>query len=51
MNEIVFLVQESQEGGYFAKALGEGIITEADTLDELREMIRDAVKCHYEEGK
>lgn len=50
MNEIVFLVQESQDGGYFAKALGEGIITEADTLDELREMIRDAVKCHYEEG-
>lgn len=49
MNEIIFLVQESQDGGYFAKALGEGIITQGDTLEELKEMIRDAVKCHFEE--
>lgn len=51
MKEIIFLVQESQDGGYFAKALGEGIITQGDTLEELKEMIRDAVKCHFEEDK
>lgn len=51
MNEIIFLVQESQDGGYFAKALGEGIVTQGDTLEELKEMIRDAVKCHFDEDK
>jgi predicted RNase H-like HicB family nuclease len=48
MTEIVFIVEESQDGGYFAKALGESIITQADTLSELREMIKDAVKCHFD---
>jgi predicted RNase H-like HicB family nuclease len=50
MSEIIFVVQESQDGGYFAKALGEGIVTQGDTLEELKEMIRDAVKCHFEEN-
>jgi hypothetical protein len=48
MNEIIFLVQESPEGGYEARALSESIFTEADTLPELREMVRDAVACHFE---
>lgn len=48
-NEIIFLVQDSLEGGYEARALGYSIFTEADTLDELREMVRDAVACHFEE--
>ena len=51
MSEIIFLVQESQDGGYFAKALGEGIVTQGDTLDELRTMIRDAVRCHFDEAE
>jgi len=46
--EIIFLVEESAEGGYEAKALGYSIFTEADTLDELKEAVRDAVKCHFE---
>ena len=46
-NEILFLVHESPEGGYEARALGESIFTEADTLEELREMIREAVECHF----
>ena len=48
MNEIVFLVQESPEGGYEAKAVSDSIYTEADTLEELREVVRDAVACHFE---
>ena len=47
--EVVFLVEESQEGGYEAKALGYSIFTEAENLVELKEKIRDAVKCHFEE--
>ena len=51
MNEIFFLVEEAPEGGYAAKALGESIFTEADTLEELHANVRDAVLCHFDEGK
>jgi len=47
--EIIFLVEEAPEGGYQAKALGHCIFTEADTLEELRGMVQDAVQCHFEE--
>ena len=49
MNEIIFIVQEAPEGGFEAKALSASIFTEADSLDELREMVRDAVSCHFED--
>ncbi|MEW5707255.1 MAG: 2-oxoisovalerate dehydrogenase [Actinomycetota bacterium] len=49
MKEIIFLVEESAEGGYEAKALGNSIYTEADTLEELKESVRDAVKTHFED--
>jgi len=45
--EILFLVHESPEGGYEAEALNHSIYTEADTLDDLRQMVRDAVACHF----
>lgn len=50
MNEIIFIVEEAAEGGFIAKALGESIFTEANTLEELHNELRDAVKCHFEEG-
>lgn len=50
MNEIIFLVEEAPEGGYLAHGVGEAIFTEADTLEGLREAVRDAVRCHFEEG-
>ena len=50
-NEVIFLVQDSPEGGYEAKALGYSIFTEADTLDELKLMIKDGVECHFEPGE
>jgi len=50
-DEIIFTVLESPEGGYEARALSASIFTEADSLDELREMVRDAVECHFEEAE
>ncbi len=49
MKELIFLVEESPEGGYEARALGESIYTQADTLKELREAVIDAVRCHFDE--
>jgi len=46
--EIVFLVDESPEGGFQAKALGYGIFTEAENYRELKKMVKEAVQCHFE---
>lgn len=51
MNEIFFVVEDAPEGGFIAKALGESIFTEADSLEELHVNVRDAVRCHFEEEK
>jgi hypothetical protein len=48
-NEIIFYIEESPEGGYEAKALGYSIFTDADSVNELKENIRDAVQCHFDE--
>jgi len=47
-NEVVFIVEDAPEGGFTARALGASIFTQADTLDELRTAVRDAVHCHYD---
>ena len=47
--EIIFSVQESPEGGYEARALGHSIFAQAETLEELNAMLRDAVSCHFSE--
>jgi hypothetical protein len=47
-SEIIFAVAESPEGGYEARALGYSIFTQGDSLEELREMVRDAVRCFFE---
>ena len=51
MSELIFVVEEAPEGGYIARALGQSIFTEADTLAELPEKVREAVRCHFEEGQ
>jgi predicted RNase H-like HicB family nuclease len=48
--EITFVVHESAEGGFEAHAIGHSIFTQAETLEELKAMIRDAINCHFEEG-
>ena len=47
--EVIFVVEESNEGGYEARALNHSIFTEADELDSLKSNIIDAVKCHFDE--
>ena len=50
MKEIIFEVREDEvDGGYNALALGYGIHTQGDTLDELRAMVKDAVDCYFDE--
>lgn len=49
MKEAFFLVEESMEGRYTAKALGESIYTEANSIEELKNEIKDAVLCHFDE--
>jgi hypothetical protein len=50
MSEIIFEVREDEtDGGYTASAIGGGMHTEADTLDELRRNVREAVECYYDD--
>ena len=49
--EIIFQALPSPEGGYEARALGYSIFTEADDWQQLKEMLRDAVLCHFEDGE
>jgi len=48
-SEIIFTVSESPEGGYEARALGYSIFTQADTFEELKALLQDAVRCHFDE--
>ena len=48
MSELIFLVEEADEGGYTARALGVSIFTEADSLGDLRKNVREAVECHFD---
>ena len=50
MTEIIFHVEDAPEGGLTARALGHSIFTEADTIEELRAAVLDAVHCHFEPG-
>ena len=47
MTEILFVVEEDPEGGFSARAVEESIFTQADDLDSLKHMVRDAVRCHF----
>jgi hypothetical protein len=49
-SEIIFQVEESPEGGYEARALGYSLYTQGDTLEDLRAMVQDAVRCHFDEA-
>jgi hypothetical protein len=49
--ELIFLVEDAPEGGFAARALGEAIFTEAESIPDLHAQIRDAVRCHFEPDK
>ena len=46
--EIIFTVEEDPEGGFVAEALGHSIVTQGDSMEELRRMVQDAVRCHFD---
>lgn len=50
MNELIFIVEEASERGFIARAFGESIFTEANNLANLHSNIRDAVRCHFDQG-
>jgi len=49
VKELIFLVEESPEGGYTARALEHAIITEADSYEEVKAAVKEAVECHFED--
>ncbi len=50
MSEIIFEVLQEVDGGFTASALGFGIATQGDSLDELRANVREAVHCYFGDG-
>ncbi|MEQ6120529.1 2-oxoisovalerate dehydrogenase [Reichenbachiella sp. MALMAid0571] len=48
MTEIIFIVQESIEGGFEARALDHSIFTDGESMDDLKQNIREAIQCHFE---
>ena len=46
-DELVFEVAQEADGGFVAQGLTEDIITEANTWDELRENVREAVRAFH----
>ena len=52
MRDLYFEAQEDTvDGGYTASAVGYGIHTQAETLEELRRQILDAVSCYFGENE
>lgn len=51
MNEVFFVIEEALEGGFTARALGESIFTDAETMEELRVNVKEAVECHFDADK
>ena len=50
MSEIIFVVEQAPEGGLTARALDVSIFTQAENIEELHERVRDAVRCHFDNG-
>lgn len=50
MKEIIFEVAQEADGGYTAEAIGESIFTQADTWDELRANVKEAVQAFYSDS-
>jgi len=50
-SEIIFSVKELPDGGYEARAVGHSIFTQAQTIDELKLKVREAVRSRFGDGK
>lgn len=47
MKELIFEVGQDADGGFTAEAIGESIFTQANSWDELRANVREAVRAFY----
>jgi hypothetical protein len=47
IDELVFRVIQEPDGGYVAQCLTESIVTQGDTWEELKEIVKDAVKGYF----
>jgi predicted RNase H-like HicB family nuclease len=47
--EVIFEIRDAEEGGYHARALGHAIFTQAESWEELRRNVLEAVSLHFEE--
>lgn len=51
VTEIIFEITEDEvDGGYSATALGYGIHTQGDSVDDIRRNVREAVECYFDDG-
>ena len=51
IQEVIFEIREDEiDGGFVATCIGHSIVTQAESVEELREMVKDAVHCHFEDG-
>lgn len=48
-SEIVFVISDDPDGGFTAHALGQSIVTQGDTYDQLKHNVREAVRCHFDD--
>jgi predicted RNase H-like HicB family nuclease len=46
-SELIFEVAQESDGGFVAECLTESIVTQADTWDELRRNVREAVGAYF----
>lgn len=51
MTEIIFILEEDPAGGFTARAAGEPVFTHADSVEDLRAQVRDAVHSDFEPGQ
>jgi len=51
LQDVFFIVQDSLDGGYEAHALHHSIYTQAETYEDLKKAIRDAISCHFDEAQ
>ena len=49
--ELIFEIRDAEEGGYYARALGHAIFTQADSWDALRGNVLEAVSLHFEDAE
>jgi len=51
MTEVIFRVEQAPGGRFLARAMGASIFAESESIAELQEEVREAVRFHYHAGR